>query len=77
MRVLKSSLLIFAAVGWLTSVIGAVLVHRGSAKLSENAEEGTFSIATSDSHSRWGLTLVILGSSAGAAGTILAVLSSD
>ena len=75
MRVLKSILLILAAVGWFTSVVGAVLQHRGSAKLS--VEGGNLAISTSESHSRWGLTLVILGSSAGAAGTIFAVLASD
>lgn len=74
---LETTLLILAAAGWLTSVLGAILVHHGAAKLSEEPDPGTFSISTSERHSRWGLTLVILGASAGALGTILAVVSSS
>lgn len=74
---LKTTLLILAAAGWLTSVLGAVLLHHGAASLSEDSDRGTFTISTSESHSRWGLTLVIVGASAGALGTILAVVSSS
>ena len=73
----NSILLIFAAAGWLTSVLGAVLQHLGAAKLAKQPTEGTFTISTSEWHSQWGLTLVILGASAGAAGTRLAVLASQ
>ena len=75
--VLEPTLLILAATGWLASVLGAVLIHRGSAKLANNVEEGTFTIFTSEAHSRWGLTLVVAGASAGALGTILAVIQSN
>ena len=73
---LESILLILAAVGWLTSVMGAVLLHLGAAKVAEQPDTGTFSISTSEPHARWGLTMVILGASAGAVGTSLAVLRS-
>jgi len=75
--VLNSILLILAALGWLTSVLGAVLLHLGAAKVAEQRAEGTFTISTTESRSRWGLTMVILGASAGAVGTILAVLASE
>lgn len=72
----ESILLVLGAIGWVTSVLGAVLGHRRAAKLTEHVDEGTFSISTSERHSRWGLTLVVVGASAGGIGTILAVLTS-
>lgn len=74
---MTSTLLVLASVGWLTTVLGAALVHLGAAKLAVQPDEGTWKISTSESRSRWGLTMIIVGASAGAAGTILAVLSSE
>lgn len=73
---MTSILLVLASIGWLTTVLGAVLVHLGAAKLATHPDE-TWTISTSESRSRWGLTMIIVGASAGAGGTILAVLSSQ
>lgn len=74
---LDAILLIFAALGWLTTIIGAVLQHRGAATLTEPNSQGVYTISTSEKQSRWGLTLAIMGASVGAAGTILAVLAGE
>ena len=75
--VITSILLTLAAVGWLTSVIGAVLQHLGSARLTTHPTDGSFTISTYEGRSRWGLTMIVLGASAGGAGTIVAVLTSQ
>jgi len=75
--VIISTLLTLATVGWLTSVMGAMLQHLGAARLTKHPIDGTFTLSTSEGRSRWGLTMVVLGASAGAIGTILAVLASQ
>lgn len=62
--------------GWLTSVLGALLQHRGAAKLAVHPTDGSYTLSTSEGHSRWGLTLVVFGASAGGLGTIFAVIAS-
>lgn len=56
-------------------MLGAVFVHLGGAKLETDPDE-SWSISTSESRSRWGLTMILVGASAGAVGIILAVLDS-
>lgn len=73
---ITSILLTLAAAGWLTSVIGAVLQHLGAAKLAVHPTNGTYTLSTSEARSRWGLTLIVLGASAGGVGTVVAVLAS-
>lgn len=67
-------LLALATTGWVANVFGALLIHFGGAKITANHDEGTFSIRALESLSKWGVTLVIIGTSVGAIGTILAIV---
>lgn len=68
-----SVLLVLAALGWFTSVTGAVLQHRGAVSMRE--DDGIIELTDGRRQAAWGLSMVVFGASLGAGGTILGVLA--
>ena len=67
-------LLILASLGWLLSVLGAVLNYRSATRLTDHANEGLFTLHQDERMGRISVLLIVGGATAGAVGTILAVL---
>lgn len=77
---MTESLLCLAALGWLGSVLGAVLTHRGSVTLSVAPDDPDIIEVprlSNPAAARWGLTLIVSGATFGAGGTILAVVATS
>lgn len=70
-------LLILAALGWLSSVLGAVVDTRSRFRLVENPNSGMYVIEENLKMGTLALLMIVGGASFGAAGTILAVLVTD
>lgn len=72
---MRNVLLILAALGWLTSVAGALLQHRGAVTMRE--DDGIVHLNDEKRVAAAGLLLVVIGASVGAAGTILGVIATS
>lgn len=72
---MRNVLLILAALGWLTSVAGAVLQHRGALTMTEDDDILHFNDGKRAAAA--GLLFVVMGASVGALGTILGVLATS
>ena len=67
-------LLVLAALGWLLSVLGAILDFRSATSLTEHEDDGLFTIHQDERMGRVALLMIVGGATAGALGTILAVV---